>query len=147
MATDIGFLKEFVCFRNLAEEQLEKIAQIADAVCYPEGQVLFEENQPGNSLFFLLKGDVEVFYNIGEAGQVHVDTVSGEEIVGCAALVEPNIYTATERSITEVEVLKIDAIALRKLMWEDCELGFALQRQFISVLMNRILNLRLDAAS
>ncbi len=147
MATDFTFLQEFSCFRNLTEPQLKSIAEIADAVCYPEDQVLFEENQPGDYLFFLLKGDVEVLYNIGEAGQVHVDTVSGEEIVGCAALMEPYIYTATERSLTEVEVLKIDAKALRELMEKDCSLGFALQKQFISVLMERILNLRLNAAS
>ncbi len=147
MSTDLDYLREFSCFRDLSDEQLKAIAQIADAICYLPGQTLFEEGQPGKRLFFLIKGEVEVFYNIGEAGQVHVDTVSGEEVVGCSALVEPYTYTATERTLTEAEVLEVDAVALRELMQRDLSLGFSLQRHIIGVLMKRILDLRLAAAA
>ena len=147
MSTDPNYLRDFSCFCDLSEEQLKVIAQITDAVCYPPGRILFEEGEPGEHLFFLVKGDVEVFYRIGEAGQVHVDTISGEEAVGCSALVEPFTYTATERCLTEVEVLVIDAASLRKLMQKDCCLGFSLQQQIIKVLMERVLNLRLESPS
>jgi CRP-like cAMP-binding protein len=147
MPTDPLYLQEFACFRDLSEEQLKVVAQITNAICYPPSQVLFEEGKPGERLFFLVKGDVEVLFNIGEAGQVYVDTVSGEEVVGCSVLVEPYTYTATERSLTEVEVLEIDAVALRQLIEKDCRLGFSLQQHVIRVLMERILDLRLAAAS
>ena len=146
MSTDPNFLRDFSCFRDLSEEQLKAIAQFTDAVCYPPGHVLFKEGKPGERLFFLVKGDVEVLYHIGEVGQIHVDTVSGEEVIGCAALVEPYTYTATERSLTEVEVLEVDATALRQLMEKDCHLGLSIQRHVIRVLMERILDLRLAAA-
>jgi CRP/FNR family transcriptional regulator, cyclic AMP receptor protein len=146
MPTDPNYLRDFSCFRNLAKEQLELVAQFTDAVCYPSGYTLFEEGKPGEHLYFLVKGDIEVLYNIGEAGQVHADTVSGEEVVGCAALIEPYTYTATERSLTEVEVLEVDVVALRQLMEKDCRLGFMLQQHIIRVLMDRILDLRLAIA-
>jgi CRP-like cAMP-binding protein len=98
-------------------------------------------------LFFLIKGKVAVLYTIGEAGQVRVDAVSGNEIIGCSALIEPYTYTATERTVTEVEVLEVDAVALRELMQRDCRLGLVLQQHIIRVLMERILDLRLGAAS
>ena len=144
MPTDPIILRDFSCFRDLTEDQLKAIAEIADAVCYPAGYVLFEEGSPGERLFFLVKGDVEVLFNIGEAGQAQVDTVSGEEIAGCSALAEPYVYTATERSLTEIEVLEIDEGALRNLMREDCSLGFAIQQQVMRILLDRIMNLRLD---
>jgi CRP/FNR family cyclic AMP-dependent transcriptional regulator len=147
MPTDPNYLRDFSCFRDLSEEQLEVIAQFTDAVCYPSGYTLFEGGKPGEHLYFLVKGDVEVLYDIGEAGQVQVDTVSGEEVVGCAALIAPYTYTATERSLTEVEVLEVDAVALRKLMEKDYRLGLMLQEHIIRVLMERILDLRLAAAS
>jgi CRP-like cAMP-binding protein len=143
MPTDPKYLQGFSCFRDLSEDQLEAIAQITNAVCYPPGYVLFEENKPGEHLFFLIKGEVEVLHKFGEAGQVRVDRVLGEEIVGCSALLEPYIYTATERSFTEVEVLEVQAVPLRKLMQRDCGLGFKIQQHMIMVLMNRIQNLRL----
>ena len=147
MPTDPNYLRDFSCFRDLSEEQLKVIAQFTDAVCYPPDRVLFQEGKPGKRLFFLVKGDVEVLYEIGELGQVHVDTVSGEEVVGCAALIAPYTYNATERSLTEVEVLEIDAVALRQLMEKDCRLGLSLQQHIIRVLMERVLDLRLAAAS
>ena len=146
MPTDPNYLRDFSCFRDLSEEQLKVIAQFTDAVCYPPDWVLFQEGKPGERLFFLVKGDVEVLYDIGEIGQIHVDMISGEEVVGCAALVEPYTYTATERSLTEVEVLEVDAVALRQLMEKDCHLGLSIQQHIIRVLMERILDLRLAAA-
>ena len=147
MPTDPNYLRDFSCFRDLSEEQLKVIAQFTDAVCYPPDRVLFQEGKPGKRLFFLVKGDVEVLYEIGEAGQAHVDTLSGEEVVGCAALIAPYTYNATERSLTEVEVLEVDAASLRELMQKDCRLGLSLQQHIIRVLMERILNLRLEAPS
>jgi CRP-like cAMP-binding protein len=143
MPTDPMYLKGYSCFENLTEEQLETIAEITDAVCYLPGQILFEEGLHSEKVFFLKEGDVEVIYNIGESGRVQVDTVSGQEVVGCSALIEPYLYTATERSLTQVEVLEVDAKALRELMQSDCQLGFMLQSQIIKILMERILTLRL----
>lgn len=144
MATDPVYLRDYSCFHSLSDEHLKAIAQITDTICYLPGHVLFEEGQPGTRLFFLIKGDVEVFYNIGEAGQARVDTVSGEEVVGCSALVEPYTYAATERSLTETEVLEVDAVALRELMKKDCTFGFLVQQHIIGILMKRILDLRLS---
>lgn len=145
MPTAPNFLRDFSCFRDLSDEQLNLVAQITDAICYPPGRILFEEDKPGDRLFILVEGNVEVLYNIGESGEVCVDRLWGEEIAGCSALIEPYTYTATERSLTNVEVLEIDAVALRELMQKDHHLGFLLQQHVIRVLMKRILDLRLRA--
>lgn len=147
MPTDPKFLQAFPCFRTLPEGKLESIAQFANAVCYLPGHTLFNEGDPGKYLYFLVKGEVEVLYNIGEDGLVLVDTISGQEIAGCSALIEPYTYTATERSLTEIEVLEIDAILLRETMQQDRELGMMIQQNIINVLMERVLDLRLKLAS
>ncbi|MFL7891662.1 MAG: Crp/Fnr family transcriptional regulator [Anaerolineales bacterium] len=146
MPTDPKYLQNFSCFESLSRDQLQAVAEITNAVCYPSGYVLFEEGNPGDRLFFLMKGSVEVFYQIGEETRVNVDTVKGEDIVGCSVLVEPFTYTATEKSLTEVEVLEIDAAGLRNLMQNDRDLGFLIQKYVIDVLMDRILDLRLETA-
>lgn len=146
MPTDPKYLREFSCFSNLSDENVAEIARITTAVCYPPGYTLMEEGKPGDRLYFLTHGKVEVFYNIGEAGQVRVDAVSGDEVIGCSALVPPYVYTATERCVTEVEVFEIDLVALRQLMHKDHNLGFAIQEHFIEVLMSRIIDLRLQVA-
>ncbi len=147
MATSPVFLREVPCFRDLPEEKLNEIAEIANAVCYLPGHILFKEGEEGKYLYFLAKGKVEIFYNIGEEGQVRVDTISGEEIAGCSILVEPFVYTATERCLTEIEVLEIDVKEFRKLMIKDCQFGMLVLQNIIKVLMKRILDLRLGSVS
>jgi CRP-like cAMP-binding protein len=97
-------------------------------------------------LFLLVRGEVEVLYNIGEEGPAQVDTLSGEEIIGCSALIEPHKYSATERSLTEIEVLEINIPSLLEIMQKDCQLGFKIQQNIIKVLMERIIDLRLAAS-
>lgn len=147
MATDPMFLRDFSCFRDLSEDQLNAVAQITNAVCYLPNHILFKEGETGKNLFFLARGEVEVYFRIGEDERVRVDTVSGEEIVGCSAMVEPYVYTATEKALTEVEVLEVDIQSLREMMEKDCALGFKLQQQMIKVLMDRITDLRLKLSA
>jgi CRP/FNR family cyclic AMP-dependent transcriptional regulator len=143
MPTDPSYLQKFSCFRDLSENQRNTIAQLATAVCFPEGYVLCEEGKPGEHLYLLANGQVEVLYSIGEDAPMRVDLISGEDIIGCCTLVPPYIYTSTVRSLTETEMLEIDADALRNLMREDCPLGFVIQRQVMSILMDRITSFRL----
>jgi len=67
------------------------------------------------------------------------------EEIGCSALVSPYKYTSTTRSLTKIDVLAIEAIALRELMHEDCPLGFSVQQHIIRFLMDQIINFRLGA--
>jgi CRP-like cAMP-binding protein len=144
MSTYPKFLREFACFNGVSDEKIEKIAQFSDAVCYPANTLLFREGDVGTKLYFLRSGEVEVLFNIGEEGQVRVDTLSSEDIAGCSALIEPFQYTASERCLTDVEVLEIDNLALRELMEKDCPLGLIIQKQVIKMMMKRILDYRMN---
>ena len=145
MTTDPNLVRNISCFRDLSKEQLKNIAQIANAVCYPPNRVLFREGEPGQNLYFMVKGKIEVLYNIGEAEQVYVDTISDKEFFGCSTLLEPCTYAATMRSLSEIEVIAVDASALRKLMQKDCRLGFILQQQIIKLLIRRVMDFRLES--
>lgn len=143
MPTDPNYLKNFSCFRDLTEEQRQAVADLATAVCYPEGYVLFEEGKPGEQLFLLTSGQVEILYRIGEDNPTHVDLISGEEILGCCTLVPPHVYTSTGRCLSEVEVLEIEGEALRELMEANCSLGFTIQQAVMQVLLDRVMGFRL----
>jgi CRP/FNR family cyclic AMP-dependent transcriptional regulator len=144
MPTDPSFLQKFPCFRDLSDDQREAIAQLATAICFPRGHVLFEEGKPGDHLYLLASGKVEVLYDISEEEPTQVDLVSGEEVIGCSVLVPPFTYTASARCLSEVEVLELDAEALRKLMREDCPLGFSIQQYILRTLIDRIVDFRLE---
>jgi CRP/FNR family transcriptional regulator, cyclic AMP receptor protein len=142
MATDPNMIKNFSCFHDLSEDQLQTIAEISNSVCYSSGHVLFEEGEQGKYLYLLIDGDVEVFFKADETGFNKVDTISSEEMAGCSAMVPPYIYTATETALSEVEVLEININDLRDLIEKDPGLGIKLQQYMIQTLNDRILKLR-----
>jgi CRP-like cAMP-binding protein len=144
MPTDPSYLRNFSCFQDLSEDQSEAVAQLTTAICFPPGHLLFEEGQTAEHIYLLAKGDVEVLYKIGDEGLIRVDIVSGEEVIGCAALIPPYEHTETIRSLSEIEVLVLDAVALRKLMLKDCPLGFTIQQQIMRMLLDRIIGFRLE---
>lgn len=143
MVADPESMSAYRCFQDLSEEQRREVAQLAEDECLYPGQTLFREGDPSEAIFLLRSGNVEILYNIGEEGPAKVDTVSGEQILGCSALVEPYTYTSTARSLSEIETMIIDAAALRKLMVEDQSLGYTIQKQIIRMLLDRIIDLRL----
>jgi CRP-like cAMP-binding protein len=145
MAVDPTYLQNWACFQDLSEEQRKAVAEFSAAKCFYSGHTLFRENEPGQFLYLLTKGEVEILYHIGEDQPVCVDQVAAGEILGCSALIPPHIHIDTTRSLTEVEVLAIDAKALYELMSKDCSLGFSIQQHFIRMLLDRIVDLRLDA--
>jgi len=142
MSTDPKLLRSFACFRRLSDEQVDAIAEISNSICYPAGYVLFKEGDIGNILYLLIDGEVEVLYQHLETGAHRVDTVSSEEVVGCAAIVPPYTYTATEKCLSDVEVLEIKTNELRDLIQKDPQLGLLLQEYIIKILNERILSLR-----
>ena len=143
MPVKITQLQEYSCFRELTEDQLAAIGQLANVVVYSSGHTLFEDGKSGDFIYLLTNGEVEVLYSIGEGGPIQVDRIYAKELIGCSVLIPPYTYTATTRSLTKIEVLQIDAEALRKLMKEHCQLGFAIQKQIMQMLMDRIISLRL----
>jgi CRP-like cAMP-binding protein len=143
MTTDVERLRRYPCFQSLTTKQLELMTTLATEECYDPEHTLCREGSPGTRLFLLAKGNVEVLFRIGEEGSSCVDRVGPGEIIGCSLLIEPYAYTATCRTISEVEALVIDAEALRAQMQEDCPLGIALQREIIRILVHRTIDLRI----
>jgi CRP-like cAMP-binding protein len=145
MSVDATYLRKFRCFENLSDEQRAAVAEFAEAECFYPEYTLFEENSPGEYLYLLVDGEVEVLYSIGEHGPARVDKMGAGEIVGCSAVVSPYKHTSTTRSLTKIDVLIVDAKALRELMYEDCSLGFSIQQHIIKLLLDQIISFRLGA--
>jgi CRP-like cAMP-binding protein len=142
MATEPKLLKKFTCFEGLSDDQLASIAQISNSVCYLKGHVLFKEGEPGECLYLLIEGDMGVVFQSSKTGESKIDTISSVEVLGCAAMVSPYRYTATQKCLSDVEVLEIKQDELRDLINQDPDIGLTIQQHIIKVLTDRILAIR-----
>ena len=143
MTNQSDLCHEYPLFSELSAEQMRAVRQLCREECFYPGYTLFEDEEPATKMYVLVDGEIELFFAIGEAGIVKVDRVGPGEIFGCSALVPPYVHMATARPKTRIEVLELDAVALRELFEDDPRLAVSIQQHIIQCLLARIVDLRL----
>lgn len=143
MNNNFKFLHEYPLFSGLNEEQMQAVMQVCREECFVPDAILFEEGQAADEIFVLVEGEVEETFTVDEAKLSLLRPVGIGEIIGCPALVPPYKQSCTARSLSEIEVLAIDAVGLRELFVKDCQIASAIQQYIIEALLERIGKMRL----
>ena len=113
---------------------------IAEEIDCESGAVLFAEGQTVESLYLLIEGNVDLYYEEIDhpRHQPPAAQVNAGEAFGISALIEPYRATATARAASTSRLLKIEARALRALCEVDCKMGYALMRQAAQIALERL---------
>jgi uncharacterized membrane protein len=108
MACDPIFLSNITMFELLNEGDRVALAAVVDELTVPEGHTLFQAGDPGDSLFIVRDGEIELFIK-DTAGQKIVLTNAGPgDMFGELAMLDSGPRTATALALTESEVLVLD---------------------------------------
>jgi CRP-like cAMP-binding protein len=100
-------------FSQLRLEELAELAYASVEAGYGPGQVLFAENEHGDEVFMLLKGEVLISQGQGAHERV-IRTVGSGELIGEMAALDPAPRSATVRAgAPGVLVLSLDGDAFR----------------------------------
>jgi uncharacterized membrane protein len=95
-------------FEQLTEEDRAQLALVVDRRELAAGTTLFQAGEPGESLFVVSSGEVELFIK-DTAGQKIVLTVARDgEIFGELALLDRGARTATALALVDTELLELD---------------------------------------
>jgi len=57
---ELSTLNQVDIFEGLATRQLQRLAEISHEVEYHQGDMIFRENMPGDSMYIVLNGEVEI---------------------------------------------------------------------------------------
>jgi CRP/FNR family transcriptional regulator, cyclic AMP receptor protein len=108
MPCDARMLAKNELFEQLTEEDRAQLAQVVDRRELPAGTTLFQAGEPGESLFVVSTGEVELFIK-DTAGQKIVLTVARDgEIFGELALLDRGARTATALALVDTVLLELD---------------------------------------
>ena len=95
-------------FELLDEDDRIALAQVIDEEKVPAQHTLFQAGDPGDSLFIVDKGEIELFIK-DTAGQKIVLTTAGPgDMFGELAMLDSGPRTATALALTDSEVLVLD---------------------------------------
>jgi ATP/ADP translocase len=122
-------LKGVPLLSDLSGEQLLPLADVVQTVHVEAGDLVFEEGEPGNHLYVILDGEVEVIHGGERVAQLGVKECFGE-----MALLDQSARSASVRALKPVELLALARDDFQDLL----DLNPALARGVIRVLVQRL---------
>jgi len=123
---------------RLSNKELAELASLGKQVTAPAETVLFKEGDPGDALFIVQEGIVEV-----NAAEGRLTTIYAGEMFGEMAVIDGLPRSATARSLVESKLLRIDAESFP----EICVAHFSLASHILKILSGRVRELNRIAMS
>lgn len=106
-------LKDVAFFEGFTDDELARVAQLAEEVEAQAGAELTDQGRPGQECFVILDGQASVAVS-GE----HVATVGAGSMVGEMALIDHRPRSATVTAETDMRLLAFDNNAFKALLDE-----------------------------
>lgn len=107
-------LRSAPVFARVRSEDLAPLARVAEVEVFAPGAVLFTEGEPGDGLYVLVRGSVEVRH-----GQETLATLGPGEAFGEMAVLDAGPRSATAVAASDVQVLHIGSAAFRDVLHEQ----------------------------
>ncbi|MCI0553365.1 MAG: HEAT repeat domain-containing protein [Anaerolineae bacterium] len=123
----ILLLREVPMFSKLAPQDLEQIAEIAHEQLYSPRAVICRDGDPGNTLFIIVHGSVDVIKEKDKQETVIAMRDAGE-FVGEMAILESAPRSATLRAHTPVRMLVIEGNAFNTILLDRPEVAVSVLR-------------------
>ena len=138
-------IKQIEVFHGLTEAQRRQLAQITERVAYKSGDTIIEQDTPGDSMFIIAQGQVEVLKRDAE-GEMQTALFLGEgQVFGELALLDQGLRTATiiaDEDPTVLYTLKRDTF--EGLCRTDTALGYQMMRNLALDMAFKLRHTNLD---
>jgi len=103
----LAILETSPLFVSLHPEELDMLAELSQERSFASGEVIFNEGDVGDSLFVIVRGEIEVVRK-GEGGAPRTIAVLKEgEFFGEMSLIDKEYRSATCRTRTDAELLRL----------------------------------------
>lgn len=112
MPTDNALLAEVPFFQLLDDQERAALAQALDHVSIPKGQAVFNYGDPGDCLYVIRSGEVEVFFKDDTGQRIVLETGGPGSVFGEISLLDGGPRTASVVVTEDLDALKLDRTRL-----------------------------------
>ncbi len=123
-------MQTIALFEGLTSDQLQRLIDITDEELLDDGMILFEQGDPGDRLYFITDGQVEVRLRNSPSQPERTQVFLGRgQLVGEMALLDQGPRSATIRCSQDGTVLRSISQALfNDLCTADTAIGYMIMR-------------------
>lgn len=104
----LGVLKKVPLFAQLDAEQIKEVISQTSIVHVDAGQDIFADGGPGDSMYVVIVGEVEIIKKIPTGGQRVLATLGSRSVFGEMSLLTEETRSASARAKAKCSLLKID---------------------------------------
>jgi CRP/FNR family transcriptional regulator, cyclic AMP receptor protein len=108
MPCDPSIFTSIEMFKLLDEGERAELAKVVDEIKVPEGQTLFHTGEPGDTLFVVKSGRVELSIKDNAGQKIVLATPAAGDVFGELSLLDSGPRTATATVLEDSELLVLD---------------------------------------
>lgn len=108
MPTDAALLREVPMFALLDDQERSALAERLDVVNLESGKMLFNYGDPGDSLYVVKSGEVELFFKNDTGERILLETATAGHFFGEISLLDGGPRTASAIVTKDMEALRLD---------------------------------------
>jgi len=116
MSTTVELLAEVPLFSLLDEQEQSALADKVEQVAAPAGTILFQRGDPGETLYIVRHGEVEVFMKNDTGDRLVLETAHPGDFLGEISLLDGGPRTASALVTKDLEGLVIGRIDLEEFL-------------------------------
>ncbi len=113
------FLKSIELFKELDDEQVKWVADIAQVREYEKDQLIFTENSPRKDLFIIYTGEVELFKRTPFGEEKRLSFFSKYDFLGEGALMDDYPHSSSARAILKSTIITFERMSINTLFDEQ----------------------------
>ena len=133
----IEYLRNLPPFKDLSEESFLSIEHSVSHVEFPDNITIMAEGAPGDSLYILKKGTVQVYINAPDnVEKIILSKLEEGDYFGEMALITGEPRSASIESITPVSLLRLDKEGFDKILSENPSISLSLSHMLSQRLKN-----------
>jgi len=108
MGCDVALLYGIEFFALLKEEDRQALANVVDSISLNTGDTLFQAGEPGESLFVVRSGSIELFIKDTVGQKIVLTIAAAGDLFGELSLLDSGPRTATAVALSETDLLVLD---------------------------------------
>jgi len=108
MPVDPAALEGLEFFGLLGDEGRRALSEVVDLIRLQDKETLFRAGEPGESLYLVRAGEVELSINDNVGQKIVLDTAGPGDFFGEIALLDSGPRTATAVALTDAELIELD---------------------------------------
>jgi len=134
------FFNQVPLLQGLRPDQQELLSPLFTACNSEAGTQLFEQGEPAEYLYLLVRGEVTVLYKPEDGPVLLVSRIKTGGVVGWSSALGNRRYTSGAVCVTRSQLLRVRGEALRSLCEQYPETGVVVLERLAAVIAERLRN-------